>query len=115
MSVQEPLSRDGNEASYHGDFIRDFATPNEHFGDTAELQTLIDAWVLTRADDSYQRLRSALTFLLTSRGIPVIRYGTEHAADGNGDPNENPIANKDNREDMTPSIRRTRCTGTSSG
>lgn len=69
------------------------------------LETFLDnhdrARFLTWADDSYQRLRSALTFLLTSRGVPVIYYGTEQAADGNGNPNENPIANKDNREDMT--------------
>jgi len=69
------------------------------------LETFLDnhdrARFLTWADDNYQRLRSALTFQLTSRGVPVIYYGTEQADDGNGNPNEVPIANKDNRKDMT--------------
>ncbi|XVQ89284.1 alpha-amylase family glycosyl hydrolase [Microbispora siamensis] len=42
VSEQEPLSRDGNEASYHGYFTKNFATPNTHFGSATELQTLID-------------------------------------------------------------------------
>lgn len=41
VSKQEPLSRDGLEASYHGYFTNDFATPNEHFGSRADLQTLV--------------------------------------------------------------------------
>lgn len=246
VSEQQPLSRDGNEASYHGYFTRDYATPNDHFGSSAELQTLLDTahglglkmildvvpnhtadylagtatsyspasyapaaplddpayfhhhgdclfdgsesqaqieecdlgglddldqsnpavstyltdtykdWVdlgfdgirvdaarsiprswlagfesamgdlfdqdykyanpnqletfidnhdrarfLTWADDNYQRLRSALSFLMTTRGVPVIYYGTEQADDGNGNASEVPIANKDNRKDMT--------------
>jgi len=43
VSQQEPVSRDGQEGSYHGYFTHDFATPNKHFGDTAELQNLIDS------------------------------------------------------------------------
>ncbi|GAA5047899.1 hypothetical protein GCM10023259_023010 [Thermocatellispora tengchongensis] len=39
--------------------------------------------------------------MLTARGIPVIYYGTEQADDGNFNPWEEPIANKDNRKDMT--------------
>ncbi|GAA5047904.1 glycosidase [Thermocatellispora tengchongensis] len=42
VSEQEPLSRDQGEAGYHGYFTKNFATPNTHFGSTAELQTLID-------------------------------------------------------------------------
>ena len=75
-----------------------YANPNR-------LETFLDnhdrARFLTWADDNYQRLRSALTFQLTSRGVPVIYYGTEQADDGNGNPYEVPIANKDNRKDMT--------------
>ncbi len=75
-----------------------YANPNR-------LETFIDnhdrARFLTWADDNYQRLRSALTFLLTSRGVPVIYYGTEQADNGNGNASEVPIANKDNRKDMT--------------
>lgn len=73
--------------------------------DANKLETFIDnhdrARFLTWADDNYQRLRSALTFMMTTRGIPVIYYGTEQADDGNGNPSENPIANKDNRKDMS--------------
>ncbi|QAY59090.1 alpha-amylase [Microbacterium protaetiae] len=75
-----------------------YANPNR-------LETFLDnhdrARFLTWADDNYQRLRSALTFLLTSRGVPVIYYGTEQADDGNGNASEVPIANKDNRKDMS--------------
>lgn len=75
-----------------------YANPNR-------LETFLDnhdrARFLTWANDDYQRLRSALTFLLTSRGVPVIYYGTEQAMDGNGNASEVPIANKDNRQDMT--------------
>lgn len=73
--------------------------------DANKLETFIDnhdrARFLTWANDNYQRLRSALTFMMTTRGIPVIYYGTEQADDGNGNPSENPIANKDNRKDMS--------------
>ena len=69
------------------------------------LETFIDnhdrARFLTWADDNYQRLRTALTFEMTTRGIPVIYYGTEQADDGNGQGGEVPIANKYNRKDMT--------------
>ncbi|HEY0258542.1 MAG TPA: alpha-amylase family glycosyl hydrolase [Lacisediminihabitans sp.] len=75
------------------------------YADPNRLETFLDnhdrARFLTWADDNYQRLRSALTFLLTSRGVPVIYYGTEQADDGNGNASEVPIANKDNRKDMT--------------
>lgn len=73
--------------------------------DANKLETFIDnhdrARFLTWANDDYQRLRSALSFMMTSRGIPIIYYGTEQADDGNGNGNEVPIANKDNRKDMT--------------
>jgi glycosidase len=72
--------------------------------DANKLETFIDnhdrARFLTWANDNYQRLRSALTFMMTTRGVPVIYYGTEQADDGNGNASEVPIANKDNRKDM---------------
>ncbi len=75
------------------------------YADANKLETFIDnhdrARFLTWANDNYQRLRSALTFMMTTRGIPVIYYGTEQADDGNGNASENPIANKDNRKDMS--------------
>lgn len=43
VSQQEPLSRDGTEASYHGYFTHDFATPNEHFGSKTDLQNLVNS------------------------------------------------------------------------
>lgn len=42
VSDQQPLSKDGKEASYHGYFTRDFAMPNEHFGSRSDLQELIN-------------------------------------------------------------------------
>lgn len=75
------------------------------YNNANRLETFLDnhdrARFLTWADDNYQRLRSGLTFLLTSRGVPVIYYGTEQADNGNGNASEVPIANKDNRKDMT--------------
>ena len=60
------------------------------------LETFIDnhdrARFLTWADDNYQRLRSALSFMMTARGVPAIYYGTEQADDGNGNPCALPIA-----------------------
>ena len=44
------------------------------------------------ADNDEAKLRAALGWLLTARGVPAIYYGTEQAFDGGGDPY--------NREDM---------------
>lgn len=75
------------------------------YNDINRMVTFIDnhdrARFLTWADDNYQRLRSALSFTMTARGMPVIYYGTGQADDGNGNPNEVPIANEDNRKSMT--------------
>lgn len=100
FTVREAFSADTNMNALGDLFDQDYkyANPNR-------LETFLDnhdrARFLTWADDNYQRLRSGLTFLLTSRGVPVIYYGTEQADDGNGNPYEVPIANKDNRKDMT--------------
>jgi glycosidase len=45
-----------------------------------------------QADNDWQRLKSALVFLYTGRGIPCLYYGTEQAFNGGGDPAD--------REDM---------------
>lgn len=59
---------------------------------------------LCLADDNYQKLRLALTFLFTVRGIPDVYYGTEQNCYGGGVPTEwAGIANKENRE-MMPSF-----------
>ena len=52
-------------------------------------------------NDNYQKLRLALTFLFTTRGIPDVYYGTEQECYGGGKPTEwAGIANKENREVM---------------
>jgi glycosidase len=43
---------------------------------------------LALADDNYERLRLATTFLFTARGIPVVYYGTEQAMYGDGKTHE---------------------------
>ncbi len=87
------------------DALGDLFDQDDKYANPNQLETFIDnhdrARFLTWADDNYQRLRSALSFLMTSRGVPVIYYGTEQADDGNGNASEVPIANKDNRKDMT--------------
>ncbi|MFG6445870.1 alpha-amylase family glycosyl hydrolase [Microbacterium sp. P07] len=99
FTVREAFSADTDMNKLGDLFDQDYkyANPNR-------VETFLDnhdrARFLTWADDNYQRLRSGLTFLLTSRGVPVIYYGTEQADDGNGNPYEVPIANKDNRKDM---------------
>jgi glycosidase len=56
---------------------------------------------LALADDNYRRLRLAMTFLYTVRGIPDVYYGTEQALYGGGRPTEwQGIANNFNREVM---------------
>ena len=98
-------ARDAFAADTDMNALGDLFDQDYKYSNPNRLETFLDnhdrARFLTWADDNYQRLRSALTFLLTSRGIPVIYYGTEQADDGNGNASEVPIANKDNRKDMT--------------
>ncbi len=100
FSARDTFATDGDMNNLGSLFAQDSSYNNAN-----RLETFIDnhdrARFLARADDNYQRLRAALAFLLTSRGVPVIYYGTEQADDGNGNGNEVPIANKDNRKDMT--------------
>lgn len=56
---------------------------------------------LCLADDNFQKMRLALTFMFTVRGIPDVYYGTEQLCYGGGHPTEwAGIANKENREVM---------------
>ncbi|PJJ65051.1 alpha-amylase family glycosyl hydrolase [Compostimonas suwonensis] len=102
--------RDAFAADTDMNALGDLFDQDYNYDNPNRLTTFLDnhdrARFLTWADDNYQRLRSALTFLLTSRGVPVIYYGTEQADDGNGNASEVPIANKDNRKDM-PSFSQT--------
>lgn len=58
--------------------------------------------ILCVADDSYEKLRMALAFIFTVRGIPDVYYGTEQNLYGNGEILETAgIANTYNREMMS--------------
>lgn len=100
FTVREAFSADTDMRALAKLFAQDYKYKNPN-----HLETFIDnhdrARFLTWANDDYQRLRAALAFLMTSRGVPVIYYGTEQADDGNGNGSEIPIANKDNRKDMS--------------
>lgn len=100
FNVRDTLASDGNMNNLSGLFGQD-----TKYVQSNRLETFIDnhdrARFLARAGDNYQRLRAALTMLLTSRGVPVIYYGTEQADNGNMNGNEVPIANKDNRKDLS--------------
>lgn len=99
FTVRGVFAADGDMRDLGNLFDQDYK-----YNDANRVMTFIDnhdrARFLTWANDNYQRLRSATTFMMTARGIPVIYYGTEQADDGNGNASENPIANKDNRKDM---------------
>lgn len=100
FTVRQAFSADTGMNALGDLFDQDYKYANAN-----RLETFIDnhdrARFLTWADDNYQRLRSALSFMMSTRGIPVIYYGTEQADNGNGNASEVPIANKDNRKDMT--------------
>lgn len=99
FTVRDVFATDGDMRALGDLFDQDYKYNNAN-----RLQTFIDnhdrARFLTWANDDYQRLRSALSFMMSARGIPVIYYGTEQADDGNGNGSEIPIANKDNRKSM---------------
>ena len=100
FTSRDTLAGDGDMNNLSGLFAQDnqYVNPNR-------LETFIDnhdrSRFLARAGDNYQRLRTALTYEMTARGIPVVYYGTEQADNGNMNPNEVPIANKDNRKDLS--------------
>lgn len=100
FAVRDTLAADSDMNSLSALFAQDIKYKNPN-----RLETFIDnhdrARFLSRAGDNYQRLRSAMTVLLTSRGVPVIYYGTEQGDNGNMNANEIPIANKDNRKDLS--------------
>jgi len=100
FTVRDALSTDGNFNNLSGLFSQDYKYANAN-----RIETFLDnhdrARFLARAGDNFQRLRSALTLTMTARGVPVIYYGTEQADNGNMNPYEVPIANKDNRKDLS--------------
>lgn len=100
FTARDALAGDGDLNNLSTLFSQDYKYANAN-----RLETFLDnhdrARFLARAGDNFQRLREGLTFLMTSRGVPVIYYGTEQADNGNMNANEVPIANKDNRKDLS--------------
>jgi len=91
--------------AYDDSFTRigDIFDQDWKYNDVNRLHTFIDNHdrdrFLALADDNFSRLRLALTFLFTARGIPVIYYGTEQAYYGDGLTHEwQGISNEFNRQ-----------------
>ena len=92
-----------HDASFYN--VKNILDQDYKYNDVNHLVTFIDNHdrdrFLCLADDNYQKLRLALTFLFTVRGIPDVYYGTEQECYGGGVPTEwAGIANKENREMM---------------
>lgn len=86
--------------------IKDILDQDDKYINPQNLITFIDNHDRDRflcvADDSYEKLRMALSFIFTVRGIPDVYYGTEQNLYGNGQILETEgIANTYNREMMT--------------
>lgn len=100
FTVRDALAGDGDLNGLSTLFAQD-----NQYVNADRLETFVDnhdrSRFLARAGDNFQRLRTAMTFMMTSRGLPVIYYGTEQADNGNMNGNEIPIANKDNRKDLS--------------
>ncbi len=85
--------------------VKSIFDQDSKYNDVNHLVTFIDNHdrdrFLCLADDNYQKLRLALTYIFTVRGIPDVYYGTEQNCYGGGVPTEwAGIANKENREVM---------------
>ncbi|WP_313131908.1 alpha-amylase family glycosyl hydrolase [Anaerocolumna sp.] len=92
-----------NDASFYN--VKAILDQDYKYNNVNRLVTFIDNHdrdrFLCLANDNYQKLRLALTFLFTTRGIPDVYYGTEQECYGGGKPTEwAGIANKENREVM---------------
>ena len=72
--------------------IKNILDQDYKYQNTNNLVTFIDNHdrdrFLNLAEDNYKKLRLALTFLFTVRGIPDVYYGTEQAHYGGGVPTE---------------------------
>lgn len=92
-----------NDSSFYN--VKNIFDQDYKYNNVNHLVTFIDNHdrdrFLCLADDNYQKLRLALTFMFTVRGIPDVYYGTEQECYGGGVPTEwAGIANKENREVM---------------
>lgn len=100
FQAREVFAHDASFTTVKAIFDQDYKYPNVN-----HLVTFIDNHdrdrFLCLADDNYQKLRLALTFIFMVRGIPDVYYGTEQNCYGGGTPTEwAGIANKENREVM---------------
>lgn len=101
-----PLFFEARDVFAHdGDFnrISNVLSQDWKYVNPNRLHTFIDNHdrdrFLALADDNWRRLRLAMTFLFTTRGIPVIYYGTEQAYYGDGLAHEwQGISNEFNRQ-----------------
>lgn len=103
FQAREVFAHDASFRNVKNIFDQDYK-----YKDANHLVTFIDNHdrdrFLCLADDNYQKLRLALTFIFTVRGVPDVYYGTEQNCFGGGVPTEwAGIANKENRE-MMPSF-----------
>jgi glycosidase len=101
FNARDVFANDGNFQNIKNILDNDWRYPSPE-----RLLTFIDNHdrdrFLALADDNYDRLRSAMAFLFTVRGIPVTYYGTEQAHHGGGKATEwAGIANNLNREKQT--------------
>lgn len=101
FAMRDVLAYDQSWTKIGGIFDQDWRYPNP-----LRLHTFIDNHdrdrLLAHADDNWRRLRLALSFIFSARGIPVIYYGTEQAYYSSGIPQEfQGIATEKNREVLT--------------
>lgn len=92
-----------NDSSFYT--VKNIFDQDYKYNNVNHLVTFIDNHdrdrFLCLADDNFQKMRLALTFLFTVRGVPDVYYGTEQNCYGGGRPTEwAGIANKENREVM---------------
>ncbi|MGB5103259.1 MAG: alpha-amylase family glycosyl hydrolase [Steroidobacteraceae bacterium] len=105
FAIVDSLARGGSTRR-----LADVLAQDGAYEDPTRLATFLDnhdVWRFTseaqaagaNATEADQRLDLALTFLYMARGVPVVYYGTEIAARGQGDSYDEPIG-ESSREDM---------------
>lgn len=105
FAIVDSLARGGSTQR-----LADVLAQDGEYEDPTRLATFLDnhdVWRFTseaqaagaNTSEADQRLDLALTFLYAARGIPVVYYGTEIAARGQGDSYDKPIG-ASSREDM---------------
>lgn len=89
-TIQSVFAYGGSCGQLHNLFSEDSVYPDPY-----KLVTFVDshdvARFLNRAGNDYQKLKLALAFLMTARGIPCVYYGTEQGFNGGNDPNNREV------------------------